>query len=53
MAKEVQSMWDIVVTHEFPMTEAEDAFKISASQRCGKILLYLHGLPSAQGGTCG
>jgi hypothetical protein len=53
MAKEVQNMWDIVVTHEFPMTEAEDAFKISASQRCGKILLYLHGLPSAQGGAYG
>jgi hypothetical protein len=36
--------------HEFPMTEAEEAFKISASQRCGKILLYPHGLPNAQGG---
>jgi threonine dehydrogenase-like Zn-dependent dehydrogenase len=36
--------------HEFPMTEGEEAFKISASQRCGKILLYPHGLPNAQGG---
>ncbi len=48
--KEVQRMWDVVVTHEFPMMEAEEAFKISASQRCGKILLYPHGLPNAQGG---
>jgi threonine dehydrogenase-like Zn-dependent dehydrogenase len=48
--KEVQRMWDVVVTHEFPMTEAEEAFKISASQQCGKILLYPHGLPNAQGG---
>ena len=48
--KEVQRMWDVVVTHEFPMTEAEEAFKISATQQCGKILLYPHGLPNAQGG---
>lgn len=48
--KEVQRMWDVVATHEFPMTEAEEAFKISASQRCGKILLYPHGLPNAQEG---
>ncbi len=48
--EEVQRMWDVVATHEFPMTEAEQALKISASQRCGKILLYPHGLPSAQGG---
>ncbi len=40
--KEVQRMWDVVVTHEFPMSEAEEAFKISASQLCGKILLYPH-----------
>jgi threonine dehydrogenase-like Zn-dependent dehydrogenase len=40
--KEVQRMWDAVVTHEFPMSEAEEALKISASQQCGKILLYPH-----------
>jgi hypothetical protein len=40
--KEVQRMWDVVVTHEFPMSEAEEALKISATQRCGKILLYPH-----------
>jgi hypothetical protein len=44
-------MWDVVATHEFPMSEAEQAFKISASQRCGKTLLYPHGLPGAQGGN--
>ena len=43
--REVQRMWDVVVTHEFPMTEAEEAFKVSSTQRCGKILLYPHGLP--------
>ncbi len=43
--KEVQRMWDVVATHQFSMTEAEEAFKISATQRCGKILLYPHGLP--------
>jgi hypothetical protein len=48
--KEVQRMWDVVVTHEFPMSEAEEALKISASQKCGKILLYPHGLPNTQGG---
>ena len=46
--KEVQRMWDVVATHEFPMTEAEEAFKISATQLCGKILLYPHGLPAGQ-----
>jgi threonine dehydrogenase-like Zn-dependent dehydrogenase len=40
--KEVQRMWDTVVTHEFPMSQAEEAFKISATQQCGKILLYPH-----------
>jgi threonine dehydrogenase-like Zn-dependent dehydrogenase len=45
--REVQRMWDVCVTHEFAMTEAEQAFQISATQRCGKILLYPHGLPSA------
>ena len=40
--KEVQRMWDVVVPHEFPMSEAEEALKISDSQQCGKILLYPH-----------
>jgi hypothetical protein len=47
--KEVQRMWDVVATQEFPMTEAEEAFKIPTPQRCGKILRYPHGLPSTQG----
>ena len=49
--KEVQRMWDVVASHEFPMTEAEEAFRISATQRCGKILLYPHGLPGERGGV--
>jgi threonine dehydrogenase-like Zn-dependent dehydrogenase len=46
--KEVQRMWDVVATHEFPMTAADvaEGLKISATQKCGKILLYPHGLPS-------
>ena len=40
----------VVITHEFPMTEAKQAFRVSASHRCGKILLYSHSLPSVQGG---
>jgi hypothetical protein len=43
-------LYGVVATHEFPMTQAEQALKISATQRCGKILLYPHGLPDAQGG---
>jgi len=40
--KEVQRMWDQVATHEFPMSDAEKAFQVSANQQCGKILLYPH-----------
>ena len=46
--KEVQRMWDVVASHELPMSDAEEAFKISATQLCGKILLYPHGLPAGQ-----
>ena len=35
-------MWDVAVAHEFPMSEAEEALKISTSQQRGKILLYPH-----------
>lgn len=42
---EVQQMWDAVVTHEFPMSEVEEALKVSATQQCGKVLLYPHGIP--------
>jgi L-iditol 2-dehydrogenase len=40
--KEVQRMWDVVATHEFPMSEVEEALKVSASQQCGKVLVYPH-----------
>jgi len=32
------------------MSDAEEALKISATQQCGKVLLYPHGLPNAQAG---
>lgn len=43
--KEVQRMWDVVASHEFPMSEVEEAFKVANSQLCGKVLIYPHGLP--------
>ncbi len=49
--KEGQRMWEVIVTHRLPMMEAEQAKKISASQRGGKILFYLHGFPGAKGGN--
>ncbi len=39
---EVQRMWDVVATHEFAMSEVEEALKISATQQCGKILVFPH-----------
>jgi L-iditol 2-dehydrogenase len=45
---EVQQMWDVVVTHEFPMSEVEEALKISATQQCGKILIYPAGSPGEE-----
>jgi L-iditol 2-dehydrogenase len=41
--REVQRMWDAVATHEFPMSEVEEALKVSATQQCGKVLIYPHG----------
>lgn len=38
--KDVQRMIDVMVTHEFPMSEAGDAFDVQESKRCGKV--YLH-----------
>ncbi len=37
---EVQRMIDVMVTHEFPMSRAGEAFEIQASKKCGKIYLY-------------
>lgn len=31
---------DVLVTHEFPMTQAAAALDVSASKQCGKIYLY-------------
>lgn len=38
--KDVQRMIDAMVTHEFPMSRAGEAFDMQASKQCGKI--YLH-----------
>lgn len=37
---DVQHMIDVMVTHEFPMSQAAEAFDVQVSKRCGKI--YLH-----------
>ena len=36
----VQRMIDVMVTHEFPMSRAGEAFEVQVGKRCGKI--YLH-----------
>ncbi len=38
--KVVQRMIDVMVTHEFPMSRAGEAFDIQVSKQCGKIYLY-------------
>lgn len=38
--KDVQRMVDVMVTHEFPMSQAGDAFDAQVSKECGKIYLY-------------
>jgi threonine dehydrogenase-like Zn-dependent dehydrogenase len=37
---EVQRMVDVMVTHEFPMSKAGEAFDIQVSKQCGKIYLW-------------
>ena len=46
--KEVQGMWDAVFTHEFALSQAEQAFQVSATQECGRIPLSPHGKPGIQ-----
>lgn len=36
----VQRMVDVMVTHEFPMSRAGEAFDVQVSKQCGKIYLY-------------
>jgi threonine dehydrogenase-like Zn-dependent dehydrogenase len=38
--RDVQRMIDVMVTHEFPMSRAGEAFDVQVSKQCGKI--YLH-----------
>jgi len=37
---EVQRMVDVMVTHEFPMSRAGEAFDLQVSKQCGKIYLW-------------
>ena len=38
----VQEKIDLMVTHEFPMSRAAEAFEVALTKRCGKIYLYPH-----------
>jgi hypothetical protein len=38
--KDVQRGIDVMVTHEFPMSRAGEAFDVQVSKQCGKIYLY-------------
>jgi alcohol dehydrogenase len=38
--KDVQRAIDVMVTHEFPISQAGDAFDVQVSKKCGKIYLY-------------
>ena len=38
--KGVQSGIDAMVTHEFPMSQAGDAFDVQVSKKCGKVYLF-------------
>jgi hypothetical protein len=40
MNVDVQRMIDVMVTHEYPMSKANEAFETQVSKQCGKI--YLH-----------
>jgi hypothetical protein len=38
--RDVQRMIDVMVTHEYPMSRANEAFDTQASKQCGKVYLY-------------
>jgi NADPH:quinone reductase-like Zn-dependent oxidoreductase len=38
--REVQAMTDVLITHEFPMSQAAQALDLKATHRVGKIYLY-------------
>ena len=40
--KEIQAEIDRLVTHEYPMTQARDAFETALTKKCGKIYLHPH-----------
>lgn len=38
----VQEKINLMVTHEFPMSRANEAFEVGLTKKCGKIYLYPH-----------
>jgi hypothetical protein len=38
--KDVQRRIDVMVTHEYPMSRAGEAFDVQVSKQCGKVYLY-------------
>ena len=42
MDPDVQRMVDVMVTHEYPMSNAGEAFAKQVSKECGKIYLWTH-----------
>jgi threonine dehydrogenase-like Zn-dependent dehydrogenase len=40
--EEVQRMWDEVATHEFSLSDVDKALDLTATQLCGKVLIYPH-----------
>jgi threonine dehydrogenase-like Zn-dependent dehydrogenase len=40
--KEVQRMWDVMATHEFPLAETDKGLDLTATRQCGKVLIYPH-----------
>ena len=38
--REAAELIDTMVTHEFPLDEVEDAWKLQLTGQCGKVLLY-------------
>jgi threonine dehydrogenase-like Zn-dependent dehydrogenase len=40
--KEVQRMWDVMVTHEFSFADVDKGLELTATRQCGKVLVYPH-----------
>jgi threonine dehydrogenase-like Zn-dependent dehydrogenase len=40
MISEVGDQLDIMITHRFPLSEIEDAWKLQLTGQCGKVILH-------------